>query len=377
MRLLHVVPHIDQEAAGPSYSVPRLCQALAGKGHSVELSCLAAKGEIPGVQLNLHSEWPILKRFAVSTSHAQALAKKAAQVDVVHNHSLWSMVNMACGWVVPNRSAKLVTSPRGTLSEWALSRNRRIKQLLWPLQQRALSRAHLLHATSEVEYEEIRRAGFTAPVAVIPNGIDLPDLPADFASPAEDMRTLLFLSRIHPTKGIDRLLHAWAALEGRFPRWRLMIAGRGEESHVAGVKDLAQGLHLQRVSFPGPLYGPNKSRAYFQASLFVLPTHSENFGMVVAEALAHACPAVVSRGAPWPGLESETCGWWCSNEVPTLTAALADAMGRPDGELKAMGMRGREWMAREYGWESIAERMSASYQWLLDGREKPEWIKQD
>lgn len=96
--------------------------------------------------------------------------------------------------------------------------------------------------------------------------------------------------------------------------------------------------------------------------------------MVVAEALAHGCPAVVSRGAPWSGLQSEECGWWVSNEVTALTAALADAMSRPDNELGNMGIRGRNWMAREYGWDSIAERMSASYGWLLKRGDQPEWI---
>lgn len=374
MRLIHVVPHIDQEAAGPSYSVPRLCQALAKQGHTVELSCLAARAIIPGVQLDIHREWPVMRRFAISTSHAHALGKKAWDVDVVHNHSLWSMVNVACGWMVPGKSAKLVTSPRGTLSKWALSRNQKIKKVLWPLQERALSRADLLHATSHVEYEEIRAAGFRAPVALIPNGIDLPVLPDNPITDARKRRTLLFLSRIHPTKGIDRLLQAWANLEARFPHWCLRIAGPGDAAHVAEVKDLARRLQLARVSFPGPLYGDEKSREYFQASLFVLPTYSENFVMVVAEALAHGCPAVVSRGAPWSGLQSEECGWWVSNEVTALTAALADAMSRPDNELGNMGIRGRNWMAREYGWDSIAERMSASYGWLLKRGDQPEWI---
>lgn len=375
MKLVHVVPHIDQEAAGPSYSVPRLCQSLAACGNEVELTCIAARGDIPGVALDLHPQWPILGRFAVSTSLAHALGRKAQAVDVVHNHSLWSMVNVAAGWVVPGRRAKLVTSPRGTLSVWALSRSRGVKRILWPLQRRVLARADLLHATSDVELQEIRAQGFTAPVAVVPNGIDLPDLPP--LRPDTGVRTLLFLSRIHPTKGLDRLLHAWAQLQPRHPQWRLVIAGRGEPAHMQEVQALAATLGVQRVEFPGPLYGAAKAKAYFGADLFVLPTHSENFGMVVAEALAHGCPAVVSRGAPWPGLEPEGCGWWVDNSVQTLTAALDAAMQLPPEQLAAMGLRGRAWMERDFGWTAIGQKMDAAYRWLLAGGERPAWVRID
>lgn len=373
MKLVHVVPHVDEEAAGPSYSVPRLCESLAARGHEVELSCLAARGEIPGVRLDLHSQWPILGRFAISTRHARALRGKADRVDIVHNHSLWSMVNVASGWVVPGRRAKLVTSPRGTLSPWALGRNHALKWLLWPLQRRALERADLLHATSEVEYREIRALGFKAPVAIIPNGIDLPTLPEH--RPITDRRTLLFLSRIHPTKGIDRLLQAWQSLEQRHPDWQMVIAGRGEPGHEREVKEHAATLDVQRVSFPGALYGPEKSQAYFQADLFVLPTHSENFGMVVAEALAHGCPAMVSRGAPWSGLGTEGCGWWVDHDVDTLTAALDVAMRLPSAELAAMGLRGRAWMQRDFSWESVAQQMEGAYCWIVRGGEKPDWVE--
>ncbi len=373
MKLVHVVPHIDQEAAGPSYSVPRLCQSLAICGNEVELTCLAARGNIPGVALDLHPQWPILSRFAVSSSLARALGHKAQEVDIVHNHSLWSMVNVAAGWVVPGRRAKLVTSPRGTLSTWALSRSRGVKRVLWPLQRRALSRADLLHATSEVELQEIRAQGFTAPVAVVPNGIDLPDLP--LLRPDTGVRTLLFLSRIHPTKGLDRLLQAWAQLQPVHPQWRLVIAGRGEQAHMHEVQSLAAALGVRHVAFPGPLYGDAKAQAYFEADLFVLPTHSENFGMVVAEALAHGCPAMVSRGAPWPGLEPEGCGWWVDNSVQTLTAALDTAMQLPPEQLATMGLLGRAWMERDFGWATIGQKMDAAYRWLLAGGERPAWVR--
>lgn len=376
MNIVHVVPRIDQEAAGPSYSVPRLCQALAERGHDVELSCIAARGSIPGVRLDLHSEWPILKRFEVSSSLALALRRKAGSVDVVHNHSLWSMVNVATGLVVPGR-AKLVTSPRGTLSPWALGRTWQLKRILKPLQWRALERADLLHATSEQELADIRAQGLRVPVAVIPNGIDVPlDLPPRNVG---EKRRILFLGRIHPTKCIDRLLQAWRELETTHTGWDLVVAGRGEEDYVLSLKEQAESQGLQRVSFVGPVYGADKTHAYRNADLLVLPSHSENFGMVVAEALAHSCPVIASRGSPWSGLERENCGWWVEHDVETLAATMDAAMCLPRSHLQAMGGKGRTWMQRDFSWDSVAERMETVYGWLLsDGvGQQPSCVRND
>ena len=293
----------------------------------------------------------------------------------VHNHSLWSLINIAAGWLVPGHHAKLVTSPRGTLSSWALSRSRRSKQILWPLQRRVLSTADLLHATSETEYTEIRALGFTSPVAIIPNGIDLP--PSIDTKPKSDTRILLFLSRIHPTKGIDRLLYAWKLIEALHPNWQLMIAGRGEVEYVHTVTGLVTTLDLQRVQFMGPIYGAEKFHAYGKAELFILPSHSENFGMVVAEALAHSCPAVVSRAAPWAGLETKGCGWWVSHDVKTLADTLDHAMRLPPEQLAAMGRKGRVWMEHDFSWAAIGQQMDAAYHWIVNGGERPNWVRVD
>ncbi len=370
IRCAHVVPHLDDEASGPSYSVPRLCQALAAQGLRVDLDCLAAEAAPPGVTLHVHPQWHRLRRFAVSPALAIALRQRAAECDILHNHSLWSMANVAAGWAVVGKPAKLVTSPRGTLSAWALANSRQAKRLLWPLQRRALVRADLLHATSQAEYDEIRALGLSAPVCVVPNGIDLPPL-----SDAPRANEVLFLSRIHPKKGIDLLLHAWQRLGARRRDWRLVIAGRGEPAHVAAAEGLARALALgDQVTFPGPLFGAEKDAAYARAGLFVLPTHSENFGMVVAEALAAGCPAIVSRGAPWKGLESSGSGWWIDLSVDALVDALDQAMALDAATRAAMGARGRAWMAREFGWEPAAGRLSEGYTWLLQGGAPPDHV---
>ena len=217
--------------------------------------------------------------------------------------------------------------------------------------------------------------GFKAPVAIIPNGIDLPDLPV--SRPTVSQRTLLFLSRIHPIKGGDRLLHAWQQLQHVHPDWRLRVVGRGEPSHEQELKKLAHSLDLERVDFSGPLYGTEKSKAYFEADVFVLPTHSENFGMVVAEALAHGCPVVVTKAAPWAGVQKEGCGWWVEPDIVTLTEKLGSALLETPRALSAMGLRGRTWMQRDFGWSSIAEMMATAYQLVTEGGILPPWFVAD
>lgn len=377
MKIIHVVPHIDQEAAGPSYSVPRLCQSLSAYGNEVELSCLAARNDISGVALDIHPQWPLFKRFAVSTSLSKKIARAAKNVDVIHNHSLWSMINIAAGLIVPGGKAKLVTSPRGTLSSYALSRSSGYKSILWPLQRSALARADMLHATSEMEINEIRSLGFHAPIVLLPNGVDLPSFSRTNIRRKKEFRTLLFLSRLHPKKGLDRLLQAWLLLQSKHPTWRLVIAGQGEHKHVIEIHELAEKLGLERVFFTGPVYGKFKSEEYFSADLFVLPTHSENFGMVVAEALAHGCPVVVSRGAPWESIERVGCGWWVDNDVPTLFSTLDFALNLPANQLAHMGELGKLWVEREFGWSSIGGKMDMAYRWLVGGGDCPSWVRVD
>jgi glycosyltransferase involved in cell wall biosynthesis len=189
----------------------------------------------------------------------------------------------------------------------------------------------------------------------------------------KNARRVLFLSRVHPVKGILNLLHAWAAV---MPKgWRLKIAGPDEGGHLAEVIALARALGIdQMVEFLGEVDGEAKRQAYLEADLFVLPTFSENFGVVVAEALAHGVPVITTRGAPWADLQTHACGWWVDIGVEPLVMALREAMALRDDERQAMGARGREY-AQRYDWDGIAQKTIDVYRWLLGDGSMPDAVQ--
>lgn len=374
--MIHVVPAITERASGPSYSVPRLCESIIGTGVDVQLAALAWS-TVP-VSLPYLTTFPLgfgPRRLGVSPKMRRWLEAEAAsgRTALIHNHSLWMMPNVYSGDACRKGHCRLVVSPRGTLSAWALGRSNFSKTIFWHvLQARGLRAAACFHATAESEYEDIRRLGFRQPVCILPNGIDVPPLEE---TPKSGRRHLLFLGRIHPIKGVDLLLRAWRAVEHRFPDWDLHIVGPDNAGHLAEMRALAADLRLQRVVFRGPLFGKEKLRTYRAASLFVLPTHSENFGLTVSEALAAGTPAIVTRGAPWAGLAEQGAGWWIEIGTEPLTACLEQALSAPPERLRDMGRVGHEWMKRDFSWNRIGAQFSTTYRWLLEGGATPPWVR--
>jgi glycosyltransferase involved in cell wall biosynthesis len=319
---------------------------------------------------------PILRDLRSSRGLSSALRDAALTADVIHNHGLWLMPNISAGAAAVGGSIPLVVSPHGMLAPAALAFSPVKKRAVWALLQRSVVRqAACIHATSEQEYDEIRRFGLTNPVAVIPNAIDLPELPAQPVAGPRAKRVVLSLGRIHPKKGLDCLLHAWSRVEPECPDWWLKIVGPPEARHDDELRGLARALGLTRVSVDGPIYGDAKATEHGNADLFVLPSLNENFGLTVAEALAAGTPAISTKGAPWSGLESQGCGWWIDHGVEPLAAALAQAMILPREVLKAMGDKGRQWMARDFSWDRVASDMIDVYLWLARRAEPPSTIR--
>jgi glycosyltransferase involved in cell wall biosynthesis len=246
------------------------------------------------------------------------------------------------------------------LEPWAVRHKRLKKSIAWHLyQRRDLQRAQFLHATAAQEKQNLDRYDLAVPSGVIPNGVDLPDMAQPPCRSSEE-RTALFLGRISPVKGLPNLIEAWARL--RPPGWRLRIAGPDEAGQRAALEYAAERADLRDViSFSGALDGEDKRAAFLNADVFVLPSHSESFGMAVAEALAHGVPVLTTTATPWVDLSARGCGWSVAPTAEGLTEGLRLATALAPAALRAMGAKGRNWMQADFSWPAIAERFLALY----------------
>jgi glycosyltransferase involved in cell wall biosynthesis len=322
------------------------------------------------------SHVPILRDLRCSAGLARALHQLAPKVDVIHDHGLWLMPNVEAGRAALLAGKPFIVAPRGMLAPAALSFSRIKKRIVWAfLQGEVLRRATCIHATSEQEHDEIRDFGLNNPIAIVPNGIDLPEPAVRPVSSTTNGRIVLSLGRLHPKKGLDRLVHAWATIEAAYPAWRLRIVGPDELGYAGKLAALARELKAQRISFGKSVAGDAKIAAYQQADLFVLPTLNENFAITVAEALAVGTPVIATKGAPWRGLESEGCGWWIEHGIEPLAAALANAMAMTREKLQAMGAKGRSWVSRDFSWDRVARDMLDLYRWLALRGELPSTVR--
>lgn len=377
MNIHHVVPYIGEKASGPAHTVPALCRELGKRSPQVCLHILDHHQlQKESFEIRSYPRKNMLKQLGFSPAMSQELKKVSQAADIIHNHSLWMMPNIYAGrYINFDNHCKLVVSPRGTLSPWAWSRSRWKKRIIWLLgQKQTMTRASCFHATSEEEAEDIRRLGFRQPIAVIPNGVYLPKHYPRSTQKGQTKR-LLFLARIHPKKGLDFLLRAWQQIQNDFPDWELCIVGQDHAGYQRQLKKLVHHLKLSRVSFPGPVYGTEKTKMFFSADLYVLPTHTENFGISIAEALAHGVPVITTKGAPWRELTEKKCGWWIDIGVEPLVACLEAALKCPADQLVGMGEAGRQWMKEDYSWDQIGKMMNTTYIWLINGEACPPWVK--
>ncbi len=383
----HVVAGLHPASGGPSRTVTHLTDSLASLSDiTVTLLCQCRVGEpvVPSAnpevaRIMVASTLPLELKLYLPLKQALHAHLLESPPAILHDHGVWLPSNHWVASAARLTNTPLVIQPRGMLEPWAMNYKAWKKRLGMGLYQwHDLKTARVLVATATTEYENLRELGLRQPIAIIPNGVHLQVFDEQqqlAACGTKQQRTVLFLSRVQGKKGLLNLIEAWAKVSA--DGWRLQIAGPDEDGHLAEVLSRVQQVGVANsVEYVGVVDGEAKSQLYRSADLFVLPTFSENFGVVVAEALAYGVPVITTRGTPWADLETFDCGWWIDIGVDPLVAALRQAMTLSDAERAAMGARGREYV-RRYDWDGIAKQTVDVYRWILDQGSKPACVQTD
>lgn len=316
--------------------------------------------------------------LGVSGKGFSSIFRTQTASTLVHVHGLWTPFEFrACSYAL-RRGLPLVMSPHGMLEPWALQHKRSKKWLAWRIyQRRFMEEANLLVVNSWKEYRTIRALGLRAPVAVIENGVDVKDFDP-YIERTDPRKSFLFLSRLSPVKGIFDLLESWASLPGRHG-YELRIYGHAETDYRTKVLSEIKRLGLENtVKINGAVFGADKWKVYKNADVFILPSYSENFGIVVAEALLSGLPVITTKATPWDCLESEGMGWLVDNDPEQLADVILKAMNLPDIDRKRMGVRASVYANENFLWPNILKKYALAYEWVISMRSKcPEWIRKD
>jgi poly(glycerol-phosphate) alpha-glucosyltransferase len=255
----------------------------------------------------------------------------------------------------------------------AMNFSRLKKKVFWPLFEKAnLSRAGALHALSVVEAESIRALGIKSPVVQIGNGVDIPAATVsqkENTETADGVRTLLYLGRIHPIKGLNKLIDAWKLMHVSDQKWCLRIVGWGEDEHVQQFEQQIAGV--DSIHFAGPLFGDQKHRAMSKASAFVLPSSSEAFPMALMEAWSHGLPAIATKTCNVIGDQGETAAVFVDDSVESIRNGISEIIEMSDMQRQEMGDRARAIVKAGYSWPSIASKFLSVYRWLLGEGPEP------
>lgn len=359
MKVIHFITAIDRSLGGVSMYIQLLTKEL---GKLVDLIIVTRPTPNPLPLENariIYLPLPLKKIGNFTIQWRKVLEEE--KPDIVHINGIW----MIQTWIIQKEALKknirTYITPHGMLEPWIINRHPWKKKLALALfQKKALQKAISLIATAESEKKHILDLKFNDKVTVIPNGIDIQfiKLKTDW----ERKKKILFLSRVHVKKGIELLLETIYDLKEEFKGYEIIIAGEGEENYIRTLKQINEEKGCKNmVKFIGGVYGDTKWKLFREADFFVLPTHSENFGYVIAEALASGTPVITTKGAPWEDINTYGCGCWIARTHSDLKTALIDLINKSPTELKEMGNNGRKLIEEKYSAQIMADKLIEIY----------------
>lgn len=373
--VLQTIASLDSRSGGTSTCTYDLVKALNASGMPTDILTLrpgVPKERMVGDDGFIHA-CPFDARTPLAVSRNLRRFLAGAQYPLYHTNGLWLDVNHATCAHARKKDKPCVISLHGMLYPQALERGSWKKKLMLALGHRKdIAGAACIHVTCEQELEHYRNMGFSNPVAVVPNPVQIPEYLADIRRTRHDGFRAGFLGRFHPIKNLESLIRAWAKL--RLPNAELLLIGDGDPEYKTRLEELIRRENVSHVTFTGFVSGRQKYETLSSLDVLCAPSHQENFGMSIAEALLAGTPVIAGKGTPWEALNARQCGWWRSNDPSSLAAALADAFNLSPQERLAMGERGRALIRETCASPHVAASMKRLYRYLLGQESKPEFV---
>lgn len=373
MKVLTFITDIDNRSGGPSRSVPMLVKGLSEVG--VDITLMTVRSE----QMNTHAldgssaKLHILDSF--DTKEVEGYVK-SEKFDIIQIQSMWDPRYHKLVKIAQKLNIPYLITPRGMLEPWSLAQSKWKKKMAMLLYQKAdLQKAACIYTTADMEAQHVHDLGINAPCSVIPNGIETDGYPCR-TNMHKVKKQVLFLSRIHIKKGIEILLEAWKRINATNPDWILKIIGNGEENYIKSLKARIVELGLEGyVQIAEPVFGKDKIYVYQGSSIFCLPSYSENFGMVIAEAMSCGVPVITTTNCPWEILNETKTGWCIELSIDNLEKALREAMSMNPLDLYEMGQKASQLVFDNFNYRNVAKRTVELYNWILGGGITPEFIR--
>lgn len=321
------------------------------------------------------------KSFTVNPSLLNDLVR--CRLDMLHVHGIWNFASLAAFTWRIRTGRPLVISPHGMLDPGALAFSPNKKRAVAALyERRNLQHASLIHALNVSEAASIRAFGIDTPIAIIPNGLTIPNIAVTRRRKWEPQtrRTLLFLARIHPKKGIMELIEAWRIMLDTAPdiaaKWCLNLVGWDDGGFLEAARARVVELGLsEHITLPGSLFGEDKITAFAESHAFILPSRSEGLPMAILEAWAHGLPVLMTDACNLPRGFEAGAAFRIEVEPRQLAAGLTEHLRRDDAELRAVGAAGRVLVENEYSLEQVCKDYAAMYLWLVDGGPAPRFVQ--
>ena len=364
MKIIHYIPSIDRTAGGTSTYMQVLAKGL---GELAEVHIITHTSENPLAMENCMVHYvPEYNPFKGAWRKRVAEMMEEVRPDIVHVNCCWMPACAAVQRIAQKHGYKVVLTPHGMLEPWIIKRHywtRKVPALLL-YQKAAVRKADCIQSTAESERDNLLKLGYNSNIKVVRLGIDADGI--EMKRSWKKTRQILFLSRVHVKKGINFLIEAAAALRSELQGYKILVAGEGDADYVAEMKRMIADNGLQDiVQLVGGVYGDEKWRLFQTSDFFVLPTHSENFGLAIAESLASGTPVITTVGTPWHDLNDTNSGAWIEIGTQPLVETLRRFLALSDDELEAMGRNGRRLIEEKYSAHVMAKEMMKVYETLI------------